>query len=84
MIEDLYTKPLALVVIGALAVTLVFIYRELVKERNRNDFLQDARVKDAQDYRDKITEPMTKLSQQQEILTKQYDVLINQTNKRGA
>lgn len=66
--------------ITVLAAALVYIYKELKASNIRIDAIQEERLQDAKETRDKITESM----EQQAYLSKQiYDVLINLTNKRS-
>lgn len=69
------------VIITALASVAVFLYKELKSERERSNRLQDERLVDARETRDKITAPM---EAQAEMSKKTYELLLSfiSNNKR--
>lgn len=66
-------------VIFTLAGVVVFLYRGTVSLQNRIDAIQESRLQDARETRDKLTEPLQKQALMSEKI---YDVLLN--GKRGA
>lgn len=86
MIADIITQAnnvlpqygLAGLVILSLVLALIKIYRDLSKERDRNDTIQEQRLVDAKETRDRLTEPLAQNARMSEQI---YDLLLN--NRRG-
>lgn len=69
-------------VVGASIITvlggvIVFLYRELKAEQRRNGSIQESRLVDARETRDKLAEPMEKLARQQESTNDLLTKLLN-------
>lgn len=73
--------PGLVVVIFVLAGVIVFLYKQLSAAQSRTDAIQEQRIVDAKETRDKITEPLDK---QAELSGKIYELLVTTlSNKRG-
>lgn len=71
--------PAAIVIISLVAV-IVFIYRKLDKLQSKYDALQEQRIIDARETRDKVMEPLDKQAIMSEKI---YELLLNLTNRTG-
>lgn len=69
---------LAGLVILSLAIAAIKLYRDLSKERDRNDNIQAQRLIDAKETRDKLTEPLAQNARMSEQI---YELLLN--SRRG-
>jgi hypothetical protein len=67
------------VFIIALVIAVVYLVKELKATRARNDTIQDQRLAEAKEVRDKLTEPLEKIGTQNEKI---YDVLLNFDKRR--
>lgn len=67
--------------IPLMAGIIVFLYKQGTKLQDKYDAMQNQRIEDAKETRDKISEPLSKIASQQEILAKQYDILINESRR---
>lgn len=79
MEQILQQYGLAGLVIATLAGVVVFLYRGTVNLQNRIESIQESRLQDARETRDKLTEPLQKQALMSEKI---YDVLLN--GKRGS
>lgn len=71
--------PGLLAVIAVLAGVVVLLYKDGKLKDTKIETIQDARLLDAKETRDKLTDSM----EQQALLTKQiYDIVISNTSRR--
>ena len=78
MDEILKSYGLAGLVIAVLASVVVFLYRDSKALQRKYDAMQELRLQDARETRDKLMEP---LENQARMSEKIYDLLLN--GKRG-
>lgn len=69
---------LAGLVISVEAGVIIFLYKNLQKLQDKYDGVQEQRITDARETRDKITEPLEKQAIMSE---KTYDLLLNYNRK---
>ena len=73
--------PGLVVVVLALVGVIVYLYKQLSAAQARTDGIQEQRIVDAKETRDKITTPLEK---QAELSEKIYELLVTTlSNKRG-
>lgn len=77
---DGFGLPAAIVIVS-LAVALIFSIRLLLKAYDRINEIQETRIADARETRDKLSAPM---EAQAKMTGQIYDLLLNLHNQRGA
>lgn len=72
--------PGLVVIVVTLATVIIFLYRRNEKLQTEKDTIQNQRIEDAKQTRDKVMEPLEK----QALMTERiHELLLNLTNRRG-